>query len=296
MSTQSLGSPQVLYIFSRDTINLGSDTQNQRANPVLTDLINFQTAGLSGAAIIDSIALMPNTTQLAYAFCTLSYSSGSGTVGAYVNGVAGTVTWATSDAASMAATVTAFNALTDAHIKGIAKMGYAAAITVTCASVAAGDSVTLSGITLTAVAGTRAFRQFSKDTSDTATGADLAAAINQDPILGHFWAAVNASGTVSVYPRFPTATAPAGLSGVIVSSSSNTTLAVTQLTAGATAAICAVLPGVQGNCISVIATGTGATIGATASPTQAYASGNKLMAAGSGADDAATTRYFGILP
>jgi hypothetical protein len=283
-------------MYSRDDTNLGSNTQAARANAVMQDLINFQTGGLSGAYLLDAIALMPNAGALAGAFCVVTVSGASGTWGLDINGVALTATAGGGDQASTDLLVAAINASTNALVQGIAKAGYDGYAKVVCASVAAGDTVTLSGITLTAVAGTRAFRQFSKDTNDTDTGLDLCAAINTDPVLGHFWAASNSSGTVSIYPRFPTATAPIGLGGVILSSSNVTRLATTALTADPSFAVCAVLPGVQGNSISLIANGTGATLVGAATPTVNYASGNRLLANGGGANTAAATRYYGRLP
>jgi len=289
----STGSGIVVTLRSRDTLGLDSSQNANRAQPVVQQLINYLDGAQSGASLVDSVVIEPDTALMSGAFCTFALSSGSGTVGVDLNGVALTDTWAGTDNASAALVAAKVNASTNALVQGIVKAGRNSAATITCASVAAGDTVTISGITLTAVAGTRQFRQFSKDTSDTATGADLCLAINEDPVLGNFYAAVNASGTVSVYPKYIAASAPAGLGNEVLSSSNGTRAAVTQQTTGATIVISAMQPGAVGNSISIIATGTGASIGATATPTVNYASGNRLLAGGKGGNAVAGTQYYG---
>lgn len=282
-----------IVIQARDLLGLASNQLANRGDPVVQLLINYLTGGLGGAPIIDSVIIEPDTTGDAVAgFAVVSFSSGSGTVGFIVNGRSITETWATSDAASMAAWVTLFNADTNAAIANIVYAGGARNGNAACASVVAGDTFTLAGITLTAVAGTRQFRQFSKDTSDTATAADLAAAINADPVLGYFYAAYGSSGNCLIYPKYTGTTAPTQLANEVMSASATITL--TQFAAGASACLYARVPGAASNAITIEKTGTGATLDKTANPGTALTTSTKLFQAGAGANSASA--YFGRLP
>ncbi|HUR93058.1 MAG TPA: hypothetical protein VMY76_00650 [Gemmatimonadales bacterium] len=96
----------------------------------------------------------------------------------------------------------------------------AASGTVTCASVSAADTVTLNGVTFTAVAGAAGANQFSIDGNDTADGAALASAINASvsaAIVGVVTATA-ASGVVTI-----TAAQPGKVSNAITLASSNGT-------------------------------------------------------------------------
>jgi hypothetical protein len=292
MSSAPNGVNQVIVLNTRQYLGLDSTMKSNPPYEVIQLLVNYLSS--PGASQIDSIQVSPDAASpAAKAGCTVALSSGSGTVGVYISGVAGTVTWATSDQASATALVAAINALTDAKVQGIVQAGRASFAQVTCASVAAGDTVTLSNVVLTAVAGTAGFAQFSKDTSDTATAASLVLAINGHPILGNYYHAVSSSGVVKIYPTYPDASAPAGLGTEVLTSSNGTTLAVVAQTADPSFAITAMRPGAAGNSISIIATGTGASIGNTVSPTQAFASGNKLLGGGLGNNATQANLYYG---
>lgn len=282
-----------IVIQARDLLGLASNQLANRGDPVVQLLINYLTGGLGGAPIIDSVIIEPDTTGVASAgFAVGQFSSGSGTVGFVVNGRSVTVTWATSDQASMNALVTAFNADTDAAIANVVYAGGARKANLACASVAAGDTVTIAGITLTAVAGTRQFRQFSKDTSNTATAADLAAAINADPVLGYYYAAYGSSANCIVYPRYTGTSAPTQLANEVMSASS--TITVTQLTADPSCCFYARVPGAGSNANTIVATGTGASLLLSANPGTTISTSTKLFSGGAGSNSAAA--YFGRLP
>jgi hypothetical protein len=74
----------------------------------------------------------------------------------------------------------------------------AASGTVTCATVAADDTVTIAGVTLTAKASPTGEAQFSQAGTNTQDGDSLAAIINAHSILGKFYTATNLSGVVTV--------------------------------------------------------------------------------------------------
>lgn len=282
-----------IVIQARDLLGLASNQLANRGDPVMQLLINYLTGGLGGAPLIDSFIIEPDTTGDSVAgFAVVSFSSGSGTVGFIVNGRSVTETWATSDQASMTAWVTAFNADTDAAIANIVYAGGARKGNAACASVAAGDTFTLAGVTLTAVAGTAQFRQFSKDTSDTATALSLAGAINADPVLGYFYAAYGSSADCVIYPKYTGTTAPTQLANEVMSAASTITL--TQLTADPSCCIYARVPGAGSNANTIEKTGTGATLVKTVTPGTALTTTTKLFYAGAGANSSGA--YFGRLP
>lgn len=84
-------------------------------------------------------------------------------------------------------------------------VGVRASGTITCvvASMTAGDTLLLDDVIFTCVAGTAtaASGQYSKDTSNTACGISLAAAINAVPASKARWIATESTGTVTVTER-----------------------------------------------------------------------------------------------
>lgn len=121
-------------------------------------------AAIAGGCTPASIIVQAAGTAAAQASGTLTISSGSGTVGGSINGVAITVTWGTSDTATAAALAAAINASTNALVKGIVTAKAASGV-VTITSVdatktanaitlaASGTGVTASGARLTGGAG-----------------------------------------------------------------------------------------------------------------------------------------------
>lgn len=100
--------------------------------------------------------------------------------------------------------------------------------TVTCASAIATDTVTVNGLTYTAVSGVKADNtEFSIDTSDTATATDLADSITNDTRTGTDVAVLDQTATSSIGVVTITASAY-GVAGdsILLSSSNGTRLAV----------------------------------------------------------------------
>lgn len=94
--------------------------------------------------------------------------------------------------------------------------------TITCASVAADDTVTIGKTTLTAKASPASEDEFDQSGTDTADGADLAAVINAHSVLSKFVYATASAGVVTVTAH------QAGSVGnhIALSSSNGTRLAV----------------------------------------------------------------------
>jgi phage tail sheath gpL-like len=74
----------------------------------------------------------------------------------------------------------------------------AATGTVTCASVLAADTVTVSGVLLTAVSGAPAADQFDMSGTDTATATSLALAMNSNATISGIVTATSALGVVTL--------------------------------------------------------------------------------------------------
>lgn len=295
MSTAPNGTNQVIVLQARDLLGLNSTNNQNPPYQAVQLLANYLQAAQANGTL-DAVMISPDVSgDAAKAGAIVAGSSLSGTVGVDVNGIALTVTAAVSDQASINALLAVINASTDALVQGIVQAGRAAFAQVTCATVVAGQTVTLAGVTLTGVAGTRQFRQFSVDTSDTACAADLVLAINGDPVLGQFFHAYSSSGVVKVYPTYPGATPPAGCPNELLTSSNGTTLACVAMTADPSFAITAMRPGAIGNGISLIATGTGASLvsGTVVTPTVAYASGNRLLKGGLGNNATQANLFYG---
>lgn len=99
----------------------------------------------------------------------------------------------------------------------------AASATVTCASVADSDTVTIGKTTLTAKTSPSGSTQWARGVSNTADAAALAACINANTTLNQIVSATSAAGVVTITANVK------GVLGnhIVLSSSSNTTLAVT---------------------------------------------------------------------
>jgi phage tail sheath gpL-like len=160
---------------------------------------------------------------------TVAISSGSGSITATINGIATAVTWATSDTATGAALAAAINASTSSLVKDfVTATASTGTVTITAiAKDASGDAITLSasgtgatasGATLTgslakAASGTLTISSGSGAvggtiggtsvtvtwaTSDTASAAALAAAINANTTVNKWVVATSALGVCTV--------------------------------------------------------------------------------------------------
>ena len=149
------GRTVVEFIHPEDDITLPSGTSRGR---ILAALINKITAYVGG--LFRSTSSVQVGQGGAKATGTLTLASSTGTVGGSINGVAITVTWATSDTATAAALATAINASANALVAGVVTATSAlGVVTLTAANfgkvgnsitlAATGTNVTASGARLT---------------------------------------------------------------------------------------------------------------------------------------------------
>lgn len=166
------------------------------------------------------------------------------------------------DAADATSFVNAVNVTsTAALITGLVRASNIAG-TVTFASSTAGDTVTVAGVTFTAVTATatNVSNEFSIAGNDTADAAALVALINAHPVTKELVFASNSSAVVTVrqLPFGPTA-------ALGLSSSNATRLAVVAMAATGTVLLCARDKGKEGNCMTIASSnGTRLAIGASA--------------------------------
>src|SRR5262245_12317026 len=92
-----------------------------------------------------------------------------------------------------------------AAVAEVAPVAASGSVTCVVASLAAGDTLLLEDVILTCVSGTAtaASGQYSKDTSNTACGISLKAAINTYAATKHRWIATESAGTVTVTSLHP---------------------------------------------------------------------------------------------
>lgn len=198
---------------------------------------------------------------LAYASpaaAALTFATSSGAVGAVIGGTTKTVTWATSDTAS--ATAFAAAVRTDAALNRIVTATNLLA-KMTCASVLAGDAVTVWGKRFTAIANGATPRndgEFSIGASDSACAANLAAAIVRHPALAGVCVAVSVSGVV--YVGHADNRTAQSFEALRAPSSSTIAVNTASPTAGAVTLIVCAVPGQVGNAIAATASGTNVTI------------------------------------
>lgn len=238
----------------------GAQSGGQRE---LVQLVNWLQGAISGENPARSIfctsqdsTSVDSSNQAGQAVAGLVLASGSGDETATINGVASTVTWATSDTATMTALVAAIRAnasvtqiVTATNI--LSKM--------TLASVLAGTQVFVFSIPFKAVTGTPLnFGEFDRSGSDTADATSLALAINRHPALSGVARAVSSAGVV--YVGFTTNRSPTSAEKLTLPSASTITINTATPTAGAVGLVLCTTPGVIGNCISAAVTGTGLTL------------------------------------
>jgi hypothetical protein len=158
---------------------------------------------------------------------------------------------ATAEATSLAAAINASaQTLVSGHVKASNLSG-----TVTAASVAVGDYVSLDGVVLTAIANgaTANEREFSVGGNNGACATNLGAAINAHPRLRERFRAVVASDVVTVY-QYESTTAR------LLSTSNGTRLAKVAIAAATKVLVWARDPGVHGNQITLVESTSGVRI------------------------------------
>jgi phage tail sheath gpL-like len=186
----------------------------------------------------------------------LTLSGGAGAVGGTIGGKTVTATWAGTDLASAALIAAAINADTTAN-KFVSASSCAATGTITIASGSGAITVTITAPAEVAGKNEPTTYSVTWATSDTATAAALAAAINADgssPVV-----AIASSGVVTLVAR--TTGANGNLIALAVTGTGVTKSGVlmTGGTTNANVIITALSPGTVGLGISLVASGTGVT-------------------------------------
>lgn len=202
----------------------------------------------------------PGITTIRYgkrpAFGTLSLSGGSGAVGGNINGVTVTATWATSDINSAGLVAAAINASSDALVANLVQASNYSG-TVTLATCTAGTILDITGVrfkAMASVASSPVFGEFSIAGNDTADAVALAEAINVHPQLRDRVRATSALGVVTVM-SIPAV--PVNKNITVISGSGVTTTGILALSV--IVHVSALNLGTVGNCITLVASGTGVT-------------------------------------
>lgn len=228
----------------------------QRKDQVLLRMVaNWLMAALAGDAKVQGFDVQVNSEAGAKAATTVTFATSSGSVGITINGVTVTVTWASSDIASMTALVAAIGASVSALVQYLVEASNTRG-TATLTSVAAGTVFNLGQYQFTAV--NRApvnYGEFDISGNDTADAASLAAAINNHPQVSRYYQAIAASGVCAIW-RFAT---PPG-SGLLSASASS--IAVAAFAASAVGCVRSVERTRLANAITTAASGTNVTVGA----------------------------------
>lgn len=182
----------------------------------------------------------------------------SGTVGGTIGLTAVTVSTGASDTATMTALATAINANTTVNLFAYATN---ALMSFTCATVIAGNKITVNGIQFTAVVagGTASSaNEFVLGASDTLTAVSLSNAINRHPALAAWVRAVNVAGVI--YLGMTDAHTIESFVGISNPNGDTTfTIGVAKPTASARCMVFATVPGQIGNQIACAESGTGMT-------------------------------------
>lgn len=223
---------------------------------------NFVFAVMTGTNRASGFDLIYNGEGGAKGTQTVVFSSGSGTVGVLVSNVSLTVTWATSDTASMTALAAVVNASVNALVQFQVQMSNTLC-TLTLASVASGTIVRLGQYDFTARANSglvQNWGDFDISGSDTADATALAAAISAHPAASKYWVATSAAAVVSVF-LLSTPSQADGSTSTNVSATAATVTVSGQPAAGATGVIASYKRDRVVNAITTVATGTGVTVG-----------------------------------
>ena len=167
-STPQSGTTQVTIRHPNDVINVDSTRKHHTLHNLVAYLeaVEIGAKGVGGSIDVQQSTsatvpvVGPCGSDAVSATGTVTISSGTGTIGATINGVSITTTWATSDTATAAALATAINASANALVKGlVAATSTLGIVTITasrpgiygnCVTLAAsGTGATASGTRLT---------------------------------------------------------------------------------------------------------------------------------------------------
>lgn len=244
-----------IQVDQTDALNLTGRTGRHQ---VLQALANHLDGLKGGSRRFNALRVWADGATPRPARAVVKFATSSGVVGATINGVAVTVTWATSDANSGTLFAAAVNASTNALVQYLVQACNIAG-TVALASVAAGDFVEFY------VAGVGTFRftaknggaldaaEFDMSGTDTADAASFVTQFNNRPVLNQYFIAESTSGTVTIRQL-------SGTTVLATMGKSAATFTLTALAAGAETLVSSLVPGVVGNCQSIAASGTNVTI------------------------------------
>lgn len=235
--------------------------QSRRRRTLLQSAINKGLGVLSGSERGGRFDLIASSTNPATANTAGIISSGSGTVGATLNGVAVTGSVGASDTIGAGVVAAAINASTNALVQyNIGATNLKTVITFVTA--VAGNVINLAGFKFTATAAaTGKDGDFTIITSDTATAVAFASAVNTHPAASRYLFAIPIVGAVHCFPK-----SAAWFTGPNAPPNVSIGVATVAAFGGATFAaspyfgIWAKTPGKLGNCQTIAASGTGVTI------------------------------------
>lgn len=269
----------VAYIRHRRPQDLGvtpgTTTLNRKGRALLRRFGNLVLGAVGGTSTGGDEAYTIATSgsvEPAWANSAVGVSSGAGTETITINGVAVTAAYATSDTNTAGLLAAAVNSSTDPLVQGFVQASnLTTLITFSSTGAVAGDVIDICGTRFTAVSGAvpnytagYALNTFDISGSITADAAALCAAINQSSVLSQYVMAVpgTVGGTLRLFSKsaaWPTSPgSPTNL--VVVAGATNTAVSSATLAAGAFVGITACYPGVQGNSITIAASGTGMTV------------------------------------
>lgn len=202
----------------------------------------------------------------------VTMASSTGTVGATINGVAVTVTWATSDINSSTLFAAAVTASTNVLVQYLVQACNIAG-SVRCVSVVAGEFVEFNVVGLGTFrftgksGGTLDASQFDASGNDTAKALSLATQINNRAGLNKYVLADPTTDTVAIRQI-------SGTTAALTISASSTTFPLVALSAAASTLVSSLVPGVVGNCQTIAASGTNVTINGSLTRLAAGTGGN----------------------
>lgn len=254
----------------------GSTTISRRGRELFRRAFNTMRAAIGEAQADSEYAFnYTGSTEPACANAGLAMASGTGAVGATINGVTVTATWATSDANSCALVANAINSSSNALVQGFVSATNLTA-TLTLTGVAAGDVVSICGSNFTAVTAIPNFVSgynnglFVRTGTNANDATNLAAAINSCPGIERFVFAVPVSNVVRLFARqyvytsatntFSWPVGPGVPSNNLLSGASTIVASGSSLVAGAFVGITSSMFGVIGNAITIAASGTGVSV------------------------------------
>lgn len=201
----------------------GSSASPLQGKALLRAVQNEIAGILSGAKSCSAFEVAPNGADPLPAAAIMAMGS-AGTQTLTIGGVAIAITYATSTTNSAGLMVTAINASSDALISKIVQAGRLGMVFTIDDTVAANDTVTILGVTLTAVEANPLglINQYVFSDSDGAvTATNLAACINAHPVLSRYVKAAGVSTALYVMcltAAFPTG--PTAPPNVVLSSNS----------------------------------------------------------------------------